>query len=255
MSDRKSSNPAFSDKVWERVTQSNLTGDVTQVATISGTVTKTFILLVCLVVSSMFFWKYVESQPLNEVLSFMLPVIIISALVQIGLTFYLIRNPVKAQGIAIAYALIEGVTLGAVSYVFELRYQGIVIQAVLGTAGVTLGMLMIYKTRIIKVTENFKIMIATATMGIAFTYLASMIAGFFGVNFGFIHDKGPMAIAFSLFVIAVASFNLVLDFDFIEKCEEEKAPSYMEWYGAFGVMLTIIWLYLEILKLLSKRRN
>jgi uncharacterized YccA/Bax inhibitor family protein len=150
------------------------------------------------------------------------------------------------------YALLEGVFLGAVSALFEKSYPGIVMQAVGLTFGVLFCLLAVYKSGIIKVTERFKLGVVAATGGIALFYLASIVAGFFGVRFSFIYGGGVLGIGFSLFVVAIASLNLVLDFDFIEKGSQRQIPKYMEWYGAFGLMVTLVWLYLEILRLLAK---
>jgi uncharacterized YccA/Bax inhibitor family protein len=135
---------------------------------------------------------------------------------------------------------------------FESTYPGIVIQAVGLTFFTLASLLMAYKTGIIKPTENFRLMIFAATSGIFLLYLVSFIMSFFGSGIGFIHSNGPMGIIFSLVVVAIAALNLVLDFDFIEQASESGAPKYLEAYGAFSLLVTLIWLYLEILRLLSK---
>ena len=150
------------------------------------------------------------------------------------------------------YALLEGLALGGISQIFETEYPGIVSQAVLLTFGILAALLLLYKTRIIKPTENFKLGIAAATGGVVFVYFASFILGFFGVGVPLIHGNSNMSIIFSLIVVGIAAMNLVLDFDFIEEGSEKGAPKYMEWYGAFGLLVTLIWLYLELLRLLSK---
>jgi len=153
------------------------------------------------------------------------------------------------------YALLQGLVLGGISAIFEAQYPGIVIQAVGLTFG-TLGVLLFaYKSGLIKPTENFRLMIVAATGGIAILYLISFVMGFFGSSIGFIHSNGLFGIGFSLFVVAIAALNLVLDFDFIETAADEGAPKYMEWFGAFSLMVTLIWLYLEILRLLAKLRS
>jgi len=138
---------------------------------------------------------------------------------------------------------------------FEKSYPGIVIQAVGLTFGVLFCLLLAYKSRLIKVTVNFRLGVVAATGGIAVFYLVSMALGFFGVQIPFIHNSGPLGIGFSLFVVTIASLNLVMDFDFIERGAKCRAPKYMEWYGAFGLIVTLVWLYLEILRLLSKLRS
>lgn len=139
---------------------------------------------------------------------------------------------------------------------FEAQYSGIVIQATGLTFGTLASLLMLYKLGIIKPTENFKLMIVSATMGIGVLYFISFIMNMFGsTGIGFIHSNGIFGIGFSLFVVAIAALNLVLDFDFIEQGSEKGAPKYMEWYGAFSLMVTLVWLYLEILRLLAKLRS
>jgi uncharacterized YccA/Bax inhibitor family protein len=139
---------------------------------------------------------------------------------------------------------------------FEARFPGIVMQAVMLTMGTLAALLMAYKTGLIKATENFKLGVVAATGGIALLYLVNIGMRMFGLEgFGFIHESGTMGIAFSAFVVVIAALNLVLDFDFIENGAESGAPKYMEWYGAFGLVVTLVWLYLEILRLLSKLQS
>lgn len=150
------------------------------------------------------------------------------------------------------YAALEGVMLGGVSLLFNLRYPGIVMNAVGLTLGVLAALLLAYRSGMIRASENLKLGIVAATGGIALVYLVSMGLGFFGRSIPYIHDSGPVGIGFSAVVIVIAALNLVLDFDFIEKGAEVGAPKYMEWYGAFGLLVTLVWLYLEILRLLAK---
>jgi uncharacterized YccA/Bax inhibitor family protein len=142
--------------------------------------------------------------------------------------------------------------LGGITMFAESMYPGIAIQALGLTFGILASLLFCYKSGIIKPTENFRLMIFSATAGIALLYLISFIMSFFGNSIGFIHSNGLMGIGFSVFVVGIAALNLVLDFDFIEEGAEEGMPKYMEWYGAFSLMVTLIWLYLEILRLLMK---
>lgn len=153
------------------------------------------------------------------------------------------------------YALMEGLFLGGISAFMDLRYPGIAIQAVGLTFGVLLTMLVIYTSGMIRVTDKLRIGIIAATGGIALFYFLEIILSFFHINFVTVNGSGPIGIAFSLFVCAIAALNLVLDFDFIEQGVNSGAPKYMEWYGAFGIMVTLVWLYLEILRLLSKMRS
>ncbi len=153
------------------------------------------------------------------------------------------------------YALLEGLALGGISAAIDLRYPGIAIQAVGLTFGTLFVLLLAYRSGLIQVTQKFRLGIIAATGGIMLFYLLEMVLGFFGIRFMAINGSGPIGIAFSLFVVAIAALNLVLDFDFIEKGVQFGAPKYMEWYGAFGIIVTLVWLYLEILRLLSKLRG
>jgi len=153
------------------------------------------------------------------------------------------------------YALLEGLALGGISAAFDFRYPGLAFQAVGLTFGVLFVMLFLYTSRIIKVTDKLRLGIVAATGGVMLFYLAEMILGFFHVQFLAINSGSGLGIAFSLLVCGIAALNLVLDFDFIEQGVSYGAPKYMEWYGAFGIMVTLIWLYLEILRLLSKMRS
>ncbi len=154
-----------------------------------------------------------------------------------------------------AYAVLEGLFLGAVSALFEQQYAGIVINAVALTFGVLFMLLIVYKTGVIKVTQNFRLGVAAATGAIALVYLLSFVMGFFGVRMPFIHSNGLLGIGISVVIVVVAALNLVLDFDFIERGADHGAPKFMEWYAAFGLMVTLVWLYLEILRLLSKLQS
>jgi len=152
------------------------------------------------------------------------------------------------------YAILEGALLGGVSFIYNSLYDGIVTNAIFLTVGILLALLTAYRSGIIKPTENFKLGIFAATGGIALVYFVNFIMGFFGSSMGImqIDNASPLSIGFSIVVVIIAALNLVLDFDFIEEGAEKGAPKYMEWYGAFGLLVTLIWLYLEILRLLAK---
>ncbi|MFA7677163.1 MAG: Bax inhibitor-1/YccA family protein [Candidatus Omnitrophota bacterium] len=235
----RSGNPALRDNVFSGLSSS----DSSNAMTIQGTVNKAFILLVLTFLSAS--WAWANS---SKAVSFVWPAAIAGFIVALVTVFKKEWSPVTSP----VYALLEGVFLGAVSALFEKSYPGIVMQAVGLTFGVLFCLLAVYKSGIIKVTERFKLGVVAATGGIALFYLASIVAGFFGVRFSFIYGGGVLGIGFSLFVVAIASLNLVLDFDFIEKGSQRQIPKYMEWYGAFGLMVTLVWLYLEILRLLAK---
>ena len=165
-------------------------------------------------------------------------------------------KPVWAPYLAPAYALLEGLFIGGISVIINTAmadsYPDIIMQAVGLTFGVAISMFILYNFRVIKATEKFKSVIITATMGIAFFYLIAFVLSFFNIDIPFLHEGGWLGIGFSLFVVAIASLNLILDFDMIEQGAENGAPKFMEWYGAFGLMVTIVWLYIEILRLLTK---
>jgi uncharacterized YccA/Bax inhibitor family protein len=163
-----------------------------------------------------------------------------------------IFKPTTAPISAPIYALLEGFAIGGVSAVVEASYPGIVIQAVGLTFGTLAALLIAYKTGLIKPTENFRLMLFAATGGILLLYIVNIVMRFFGTEIGFIHSNGLMGIGFSLVVVAIAALNLVLDFDFIEQGAEHGAPKYLEAFGAFSLMVTLIWLYFEILRLLTK---
>ena len=177
------------------------------------------------------------------------------ALVGFGLAMYTSFVPRNAGITAPIYAFLKGLFLGGISLVLEMQYPGIAIQAVGLTFGTLASLLFFYKSGLIKPTENYRLMIFSATFGIMILYLVNFVMSFFGAGIGFIHSNGIFGIGFSLFVVGVAALNLVLDFDFIEQGAENSLPKYMEWYGAFSLMVTLIWLYLEILRLLAKLRS
>jgi uncharacterized YccA/Bax inhibitor family protein len=178
--------------------------------------------------------------------------ILIGAIAGFVVALITIFNKKVAPFTAPLYAVCEGVFLGAVSSMFEKQFPGIVFQAILLTFGTLGSLLLAYTSRLIKVTENFKLGVVAATGGVALFYLVSMIMGFFGVQMPMIYGSGLVGIGFSVVVVIIAALNLVLDFDFIEQGAEQGAPRYMEWYAAFGLVVTLVWLYLEILRLLSK---
>ena len=238
----RSGNPALRGNVFTGTVAPGSVGAMT----IRGTVNKTLLLLMLTVISAGFTWgNPVAAMP------FMIPAAILGFIFAIVTVF----NKEWAGITAPIYALLEGVFLGGISAIFEQSYPGIVVQAVALTFGTLFCLLMAYKSGLIKPTENFKLGVVAATGAVAVVYLISIIVGFFGVRFPFIHDSGPAGILFSLVVVVIAALNLVLDFDFIESGEEAGAPKYMEWYGAFGLMVTLIWLYLEMLRLLAKVRS
>lgn len=250
----KTSNPALSDKTFQNLPGSGYGGalDLSARMTLSGTVNKTGVLLVCAAVTAAWIWyQFLQSRSLVDVSPYLLLGVFGGFIMALVTTLKKEWAPVTAP----VYALLEGLAMGGVSALLEFRYPGIAIQAVGLTFGTLLAMLLVYSSGMIKVTDKFRIGIAAATGGIMLFYLLQMVLGFFHVRFLAVNGSGGIGIAFSLFVVAIAALNLVLDFDFIERGVEYGAPKYMEWYGAFGIMVTLVWLYFEILRLLSKTRS
>ena len=214
--------------------------------TIQGTVNKTFILFLLLCSTAIFTWyQYFSGNDIQSLLWIGLLGGFIVALITI---FVKKAAPFTAP----FYALLEGLAIGGISAIFESQFEGITIQAILLTLGTLFSLLLAYRSGLINVTENFKLGVVAATGAIFFVYLADFILRLFGMEVPFIHETGFVGILISVVIVVVAALNLVLDFDFIEKGAEQRAPKYMEWYGAFSLMVTLVWLYLEILRLLVK---
>jgi uncharacterized YccA/Bax inhibitor family protein len=235
----RSGNPVLTEETFRR--ERTLPG--TETMTIAGTVSKTAILLAILSVMATFAWNEGPAAG-GFVLVGAIGGLIIALVTVWKQTWAPVTTPI--------YAAFEGLALGGISAVFESRFPGIVSQAIFLTFGTLAALLVAYQSGWIKATENFKLGVVAATGGIFFVYLISFILSFFGLNIPLIHGSGVFGILFSIFVVVIAALNLVLDFDFIERGAEQGAPKYMEWYGAFGLMVTLVWLYLEILRLLSK---
>ena len=242
----RTGNPVLSDKSF------NVTAVGEGRMTIDGVVNKSAILLGLLLLSAYWVWsKFFETFIFADVAAYMWLGIIGGLITAVITTF----KPRVANITAPLYALLQGLALGGISAFLESRYPGIVIQAVALTFAVFFSLLAVYRSGLIKVTENFRLMVVSATGGIFVVYMLSFVLGVFGINMPFIHDSGLFGIGFSLVVIAIASMNLVLDFDFIESGVEKGAPKHMEWYASFGLIVTLVWLYIEILRLLSKLRR
>lgn len=225
---------------------------VGEAMTLQGTVNKTGMLLICVIATAAWTWNiYTHSQNPSAVL----PLLAIGGIGGFIFALVTIFKKTWAPVTAPIYALLEGLLLGGISAIYDVRFHGIAIQAVSLTFGTLAILLLAYRSGLIPVTEKFRLGVVAATGGIAIFYLATIVLGFFGVHFTTINGSGPIGIAFSAFVVVVAALNLVLDFDFIESGVAAGAPKYMEWYAAFGLMVTLIWLYLEILRLLSKLRS
>jgi uncharacterized YccA/Bax inhibitor family protein len=219
--------------------------------TLAGVINRSVILLLLVAGTATGVWAYSNSHP-----SVIYPMVMIGALggfaVAMVTSFKRDWSPVTSP----VYAVLEGLFIGGISLVMEQRFPGLVLQAVLLTFGVMFALLAAYQTRIIRPSETFKSVIVGATFGIVIVYLVSMVMQlFFHTEIPLINGSGPMGIAFSLVVVGIAALNLVLDFDFIENGVASGAPKWMEWYAAFALTVTLVWLYIEILRLLSKMRR
>ena len=215
--------------------------------TLQGVVNKTFLLLAMVVVPALYTFGQITANP-AAAMGWMIGGIIVGAIAALVTVFKTTWAPVTAP----LYAVAEGLALGAISGMYNLQFHGIVIQAVMLTVGVLGLMLGLYTTRIIQPTQKFMIGVVAATGAIALTYLVSIVLSFFHISIPFIHSNGLFGIGFSVVVVIVAAMNLIIDFDFIESGIRARAPKYMEWYGGFSLLVTLVWLYLEILRLLSK---
>ena len=248
----RSGNPALKESTFLDLGTGSIVRDDGNVMTLNGTVNKTGLLLLLCVFTAAFAWSQV-SIPAGIVGAgpYMWGGAIGGLVLALVTIFKKEWSPVTAP----MYAIVEGLFLGAISAMYNHMYEGIVMQAVLLTFGTLFAMLFCYRSGLIKATENFKMGVAAATGGIFLVYLASMVLGMFGIQIPMIHESGLVGIGFSLVVVVVAALNLVLDFDFIETGVEKGAPKYMEWYGAFGLIVTLVWLYIEFLRLLSKLQS
>ena len=215
--------------------------------TVSGAVWKTFFLLILAVVSGSATWVvYVSGQNLA------IPAAVGAGFLGFLLAIAISFKPTWAAALAPVYALVEGVFLGGITAIMNQRYPGIALAAGGGTLATLAALLFAYQSGLIRATDNFKRGVIAATMGIAIFYLVAMVLQLFHVKIPGVFDSGRIGIGFSLFVVAIAALNLVLDFDRIEQGARAGAPKYMEWYAAFGLMVTLVWLYIEILRLLAK---
>ena len=220
--------------------------------TLNGTVHKTALLLIGLIATAAITWR---RTMLTEDPSSLFPYLIVGVIGGLVVGFITVFKKEWSPVTAPLYCVLQGLFLGIISAIFEQRFPGIVFQAVSLTFGTLASLLLAYQTGLIKATENFKLGVTAATGGIMMIYLINFVMSFFGSGIPYIHESGTFGILFSLFVVVIAALNLVLDFDFIENGVEQKAPKYMEWYAAFGLLVTLIWLYLEILRLLAKMRS
>lgn len=261
------SNPALSDKAFERLEAEAGWAASTQqleqayqapayvredAMTVNGTVWATAALLVLVVAAGVFGWNSVDATAESVSLpGWLLPVM----LGGLGVAVLTIFKPKLARFTAPIYALLEGALLGAISAAYNTAYDGIVVQAVGLTIAVFAIMLFLFATKIIEVTDKLRMGIVAATGAIALVYLVNIVLSFFDAEVPFLHDTGPMGIGISLVIVGVAAFNLLLDFDFVQRGVAAGAPKHVEWYAAFGLLVTIVWLYLELLRLLAKLQS
>ncbi len=252
----KTSNPALGQNTFSDVARSQYGGNLVDASarmTLSGTINKTGILLLCAIATAAWTWnRFLETQNMASIAPELMIGLIGGFIFAMVTAFKKEWSPVTAP----IYALLEGMVLGGLSAAFNAYYPGIAIEAVSLTFGTLFVMLFLYKSGLIKVTQKLRMGIFAATGAIMLFYFATMLLGFFHIAlFSSVYGAGPIGIAFSLFVVAIAALNLVLDFDFVEQGVSYGVPRYMEWYAAFGIMVTLVWLYLEMLRLLAKVRS
>lgn len=227
--------------------------------TVNGTISATATLLVLLLVAAVFGWYRTETVEIDgqSFVSGIPALAWVGMIVGIGLTFLLMFKPQLARFVAPVYAIAEGFFVGAISRAYETVYDGIIVQAAGATIAVFFTMLVLYRTGVVRVTERFRKIVVTATIGVMVFYGVSMLIRLFAGpdSVSFLRSPSLLGIAFSIFVAGLAAFNLALDFDFIERGAKQGLAKHFEWFGAFGLLVTIVWLYLELLRLLAKLRE
>ena len=239
----RSANPALNNNTFRNTRR--VSGETAM--TIDGTVNKTALSLLLVMTSAIYTWNNPELG-----LALFWPVTIFTFVLLMITIFNKKSSPYTVP----LYCLAEGLILGGISAYANAMYPGIANQAIALTFGILAALLFLYKSKLIAATENFRLGVFSATFGILIVYVLNLVLSFFGISFmGSLFGNGLTGILFSVFVVGIASMNLVLDFDFIESGAEQGAPKYMEWYAAFGLMITLIWLYIEILNLLMKLRS
>jgi len=246
----KSGNPTLTEKMFDK--SHEMAAGNMGTMTVRGAINKFGFMMLMLIAGAAYNWNLYEQLKQDTMTTLMWVGIIGGLISALAITF----KPNWAPVLAPLYALLEGLFIGAISAImnaaFAESYPGLIMQAVGLTFGVALAMFLLYNFRVINATERFKSIVFTATLGIGIFYLITMVLRLFGVNVSFMYDSSLLSIGISLFVVAIAALNLIMDFDMIEQGAERGAPKFMEWYGAFGLMVTIVWLYIEMLKLLSK---
>lgn len=241
----KSSNPVMTGKIYEKAGGVSAGVDA---MTINGTINKIGLMLLLVIGAAAYTWKIVMGENPGSAGTLAM----VGAIGGFIMAMITVFRPQSSAITAPIYAILEGLFLGAISAVINARYPGIAFQAVLLTIGTLFTMLFLYRSGYIRATPKFRRGVMMATGAVFFAYLISWIMGMFGMSVGFMHSNGPLGIVINLAIIVIAALNLIMDFDFIEKGSQMGAPKYMEWYGAFGLMVTLIWLYIEFLRLLSR---
>jgi uncharacterized YccA/Bax inhibitor family protein len=241
----KSSNPVMTGKIYEKAGRVSAGASV---MTINGTINKIGLMLLLVIGAAAYTWKIVMGENPGSAGT----LAIVGAIGGFIMAMVTVFRPQSSAITAPIYAILEGLFLGAISAVINARYPGVAFQAVLLTIGTLFTMLFLYRSGYIRATPKFRRGVMMATGAVFFAYMISWIMGMFGMSIGFMHSNGPLGIVINLVIIVIAALNLIMDFDFIEKGSQMGAPKYMEWYGAFGLMVTLIWLYIEFLRLLSR---
>lgn len=248
----KTSNPALSRDTF--LAPSNQVG--LERMTVAGAVNRCFVLVGLLLLSTLWSWNFIFSAPSVIDYGPQIPVWFYPVLFGgFALSLVIIFKSNTAPYLAPVYALAEGLLLGTISAMMEIRYPGIALQAMLVTVGTLFSMLTAYRAGLIRATAKFRSAVVAATGGIAVVYLIDFVLRLFGMNVPFIHESGTLGMLVSAVVVVVAALNLILDFDLIEQGAAQGLPRHMEWYAAFGLLVTLVWLYLEVLRLLSKARS
>ncbi|MFI4886564.1 MAG: Bax inhibitor-1/YccA family protein [Steroidobacterales bacterium] len=245
---RRTGNPGLNEKTFARLPRPAIG---IEGMTLKGTIDRSFLLLVVLLVAALWPWSQMAGGDVQAASSTMMVGLIGGFVLALIISF----KATLAPYLAVPYAALEGLVVGGLSAILEQRYPGIAIQAVGLTFGVLAVLLFAYRMHWIRATAKFRAMVIGATGGIALLYLATMVLGFFHIAVPVLNAATPLGIGISLVIVGVAALNLVLDFDLIERGVAGGAPKYMEWYAAFGLMVTLVWLYIEMLRLLSKVRR
>jgi uncharacterized YccA/Bax inhibitor family protein len=243
---QSSSNPALQDKNIKRLAK---TFESTDSMTVSGTVTKIGLLLAIVSIVGAWSWNFTSANT-STALWLTMGASFVGFLVALLIIF---KSPSPA--LIVMYTALQGVVIGSVSYLFGEAYQGIVAQAILFTISITIGMLFLFATRLVTVTKKLRSMILIATVGVVLFYFLSFIISLFSQSFSDFVNSGTSGVVIAFVIVVIAALNLLLDFDFIEKGVDNELPKQFEWYGAFGIMVTLIWLYFSILRLLAASRN